>query len=77
MGWLEKEPTYTLHKPARKNYTRWATEVFGVDKQRQANLVDMQKFQRYNSGFGYLLCVIDVFFKYAFVVLIKKMVVEL
>ena len=71
MGWLEKEPTYTLHKPARKNYTRWATKVFGVNKQWQADLVDMQ-FRRYNSEFGYLLCVIDVFSKYAFVVPIKK-----
>ena len=65
VSWLEKEPVYTLHKPARKNYTRRATKVFGVDKQWQADLVDMQKFRRYNSGFGYLLC--DI----------KKMVIEL
>ena len=72
MRWLEKEPVYTLHKPARKNYTLQATKVFGVDKQWQADLVDMQKFRRYNSGFGYLLCVIDVFSKFAFVIPIKK-----
>ena len=46
--------------------------VFSIDQQWQADLVDMQKFQRYNSGFGYLLCVIDVLSKYAFVVPIKK-----
>ena len=52
-------------------YTPWATKVFGVDKQWQADWVDMQKFRRYNSVFGYVLCVINVFSKYAFVVPIK------
>ena len=66
MSWLKKEPVYTMHKPTRKNYTWRATNVFCVDKQWQADLGDMQKFQRYNSGFGYLLCVIDVFFQIRF-----------
>ena len=73
VGWLVKEPTYTLHKPVRKNYNRQATKVFGVDKQWQADLVGIQKFRRYNNRFGY----IDVFSKYAPVVPIKKTVVEL
>ena len=55
MGWLEKKTKEIL--------PRRSTMVFGVEQQWLADLVDMQKFQRYNSGFGYLFCVIYVFFQ--------------
>ena len=36
-----------------------------------ADLADMQPLSKYNKGIKYLLCAIDLFSKYAFVVPIK------
>ena len=36
-----------------------------------AVLADMQLTSKFNKGFGFLLCVIDIFSKYAWVVLLK------
>ena len=36
-----------------------------------ANLPDMQLISRFNKGFRFLLCVIDIFTKYAWVVSLK------
>lgn len=69
---LKSERAYTLHKPYRKNFPRNKTYVSGIDKQWQADLADMQALSRYNSGVKYLLTVIDVFSKYAWVVPVKS-----
>src|SRR5207244_3695191 len=42
-------------------------QVWGVDSQWQADLVEMQKYKRVNQGYRYLLTVIDIFSKYAWV----------
>ena len=60
-----------LHKPIikkfdkRKVYSQFKDNVWGVD------LVDMQSLSRKNKGIKYLLCVIDLYSKYAFVVPLK------
>ena len=60
-----------LHKPIlgkfkkRKVYSSFKGNVWGVD------LADMQLISKYNKGNRYLLCAIDLFDKYAFVVLLK------
>ena len=36
-----------------------------------ADLADMQSLSRYNKGFKYLLCAIDLFSKYAWIIPIK------
>ena len=60
-----------LHKPVIKNfskrkvYSSFKDNIWGVD------LVDMQLLSRQNKGIKYLLCVIDLFSKYAFVVPLK------
>ena len=41
--------------------------VKGIDQIWSADLVDMQAFARYNKGLRFLLTVIDVFSKYAWV----------
>lgn len=56
-----------LHKSARKNYTRRHVNVKGIDDLWQADLVDMQPYAKDNKNFKYLLTVIDVFSKKAFV----------
>ena len=60
-----------LHKPIirnfnkRKVYSQFKDNIWGVD------LADMQSLNRKNKGIKYLLCAIDVFSKYAFVIPLK------
>ena len=63
--YLKSEQAYTLHKPARRRFTRNHTYVAGIDAQWQADLADMQDIARQNCGMRYLLTVIDVFSKFA------------
>ena len=60
-----------LHKPVikkfnkRKVYSQFKDNIWGVD------LADMQSLSRRNKGIKYLLCVIDLHSKYAFVIPLK------
>ena len=49
----------------RKVYSSFKDNIWGVD------LADMQSLSRYNKGFKYLLCAIDLISKYACVIPIK------
>lgn len=70
--WLAGERVYSLHKPTRRTFKRNKSIVSRVDEQWQADLVDMQPFRSSNRGCSYLLTVIDMFSKYAFVVPLKN-----
>ena len=61
----------TLHKPIRKMFLRRKTVVAGIDTQWQADLAYLSKLSKSNDKHRYLLCIIDVFSKYAWVVPIK------
>ena len=60
-----------LHKPIirkfekREVYSTFKDNIWGVD------LADMQLLSKYNKGSRFLLCVIDIFSKYAWVVPLK------
>ena len=60
-----------LHKPIvrnfnkRKVYSQFKDNIWGVD------LADMQSFSRKNKGIKYLLCAIDLYSKYGFVIPLK------
>ena len=60
-----------LHKPIirkfnkRKVYSQFKDNIWGVD------LADMQSLSRKNKGIKFLLCVIDLYSKYAFVIPLK------
>ena len=56
-----------LHKPInkRKVYSQFKDSIWGVD------LADMQSLSRKNKGTKYLLCVIDLYSKCAFVIPLK------
>ena len=70
--WLNSQSTYTQHKPIRKRFPRRKTIVAGVDQQWQADLADLQHLMKHNNTNRYLLCVIDVFSRYAWAVPIKN-----
>ena len=53
-----------LHKPIiRKSKKRKAYSLF-IDNIWGADLDDMQLLSKFNKGFRFLLCIIDVFSKY-------------
>ena len=60
-----------LHKPIirkfkkRKVYSSFTDNIWGVD------LADIQLLSKFNKRFRFLLCVIDIFSKYAWVTLLK------
>ena len=56
-----------LHKPITRNFTKRRVISRGIDEIWAADLVEMQKFSRWNKGLKYLLMVIDVFSKYAWI----------
>ena len=49
----------------RKVYSSFRDNIWGAD------LADMQLISKFNKGFRFLLCVIDIFSKYAWVVPLK------
>ena len=49
----------------RKVYSSFRDNIWGVD------LTDMQLLSKFNKGYRFLLCVIDIFSKYAWVIPIK------
>ena len=66
LKWLQAQPTYTLHAPARKQgYPTRRYIVHTVDEQWQADLADMVALSKYNKGYRYILTVIDLFSRYA------------
>src|SRR5277367_2509538 len=71
-NWLAGEFTYTLHKLLRKRFIRNPIIVETIDEQWEADLVDMQEFASRNNGVKYILTVIDVLSKYAWVVTVKN-----
>ena len=52
-----------LHKPITKSFSKRKVISNGIDKIWSADLVEMQKFSKWNKGIKYLLMVIDVFSK--------------
>ena len=60
-----------LHKPIIKKflkrtvYSRFKDDIWGAD------LADMQLMSKFNKIFRFLLCIIDIFSKYGWVVLLK------
>ena len=71
-NWLQGEDTYTLFKPARRKFKRNVYLVNNIDDIWQADLADLQSISKDNDGVKYLLTVIDVFSKKAFVEPIKS-----
>ena len=60
-----------LHKPRRVRFQRRRVHVKGIDLIWSADLVEMSAFSKDNHGVKYLLTIIDVFSKYAWVMPLK------
>ena len=60
-----------LHKPIIRNFKKITVYSGFKDSIWGAGLADMQLISKFNKGFRFLLCVIDIFSKYAWVVSLK------
>lgn len=69
--WLKKQDAYTIHKPVTKHFTRNRYIVNNIFELWQADLCDMRNISQYNDGVNYILTVIDVFSKVAWVKTLK------
>ena len=63
--WLKAQPTYTLHRMARKQYPTRKYIVHDIDEQWQADLADVSLISKQNRGYNFILTVIDIFSRYA------------
>ena len=63
--------TEELHKPIIRKFKRM--EVYSAFKNHiwTADLADMQLISKFNKGFRFLLCVIDIYSEYAWIVPLK------
>ena len=69
---LQRDLGYTLHKPRRRRFPTLPVVVFGMDEQWTADLIEVINIAKYNRGYRYLLTVVDVFSKYAWVEPVKS-----
>ena len=69
---LEKDSGYTLHKTRRRKFPTLPVKVFNIDEQWAADLIEVNNISKYNKGYKYMLTVIDVFSKHAWVEPIKN-----
>ena len=60
-----------LHKPITRNFEKRTVYSRFKDNIWEADLADMQLISKFNKEFRFLLCVIDIFSKYAWVVPLK------
>lgn len=61
-----------IHKNARKNFPRRNVVLKDIDDLWQADLIDMQRMSKSNSGNKYILVIIDCFSKYAWAFPLKQ-----
>lgn len=69
--WLLSQDVYTLHRLGRKNFPRNRYFVDNIDDLWEADLCCLGTLSKYNDGFNFILTVIDVFSKFAWVVPLK------
>ena len=60
-----------LHKPITRNLRKRKVISYGIDEIWASDLVEIQKYSKWNKGIKYLLTVIDVFSKYGWIVALK------
>ena len=69
--WLNNQESYSINKNVQRNFQRGRVLVSGIDDQWDADLISMIPYGQYNNGFNYMLCIIDIFSRFAWVVPLK------
>ena len=61
--WLLQQDSYTLHKPITRKFKRRRVVCLGIDHLWEIDLIDVVRIKRSNSGYSYILVVLDCFSK--------------
>ncbi|GFW90504.1 uncharacterized transposon-derived protein F54H12.3 [Trichonephila clavipes] len=69
--WLSQKDAYTIHTPVQHKFQRNRVFVSDIDRQFQADLVDMQSLAEFNKGYKNSLTCIDLFSKFGWAVPLK------
>ena len=67
----KKELAEELHKPLIRNFNKRKVQSLFIDNIWSADLADIQFISKFNKEFRVLLCLIDIYSKYAGVILLK------
>ena len=70
--WLKSQLAYTLIKPIRLNFKTRPVVVHQIDEQWQINLLDVSKLSKHNDGFKFIMVVIHILSKYAWLKPLKS-----
>ena len=70
--WLQNQQSYTLHRRVNRNFKRGKVLVEVIDDQFDADLASMSDYEKSNDGYKYLLVVIDIFSRYAWIEPLKN-----
>lgn len=65
--WIQQKHSYSTNKAVKRHFQRGRVIVKGIDDQWDADLASLIPYADSNEGFKYLLCVIDIFSRYAWV----------
>lgn len=66
--WLTGQDAYTLHRSVNRKFKRVPTYAAHVDSVWQFDTADVRHLSKYNSKIKYLLMIVDVISRFAFVV---------
>ena len=66
-----KELAEEFHKPIIRNFKKRKVQSPFIDNIWDTDLEDMQLISKFDKGIRFLLCVIDIFSKYAWVIPFK------
>ena len=68
---MQKQNSYSINKTAKRNFQRSRVIISGIDDQFDADLASFIPYSDDNDGYKYLLVVIDIFSRYAWIEPIK------
>ena len=68
---LSSRDEYTLHRPIINKFTTEKIVVGAINDYHQGDLIVLNSFSKDNDGYGYILCVIDCFSRFAWTVPMK------
>ena len=70
--WIQSNEAYSFSRKVQEKFKRNRVVVSGIDDQWDADLFTMQDYAESNDGITFILCVIDIFSRFAWVRLLKN-----
>lgn len=69
---LMQQPTYTMHRSVKHTFKRRKVVSPGINYHLQSDLIVLDKLAPYNSGYRYIMTIIDVFSRKAIALPLKR-----